>query len=46
MKYYNELFDAYNCPDFTSAKVSLDVDATRRAVESGRRTPVSLKPIR
>lgn len=45
-KYYNELFDAYNCPDFTSAKVSLDVDATRRAVESGRRTPVSLKSIR
>lgn len=43
-KYYHDLFDAYNVPDFTKKKVVLDIRETRRQVFSTDRPKVTLRP--
>ncbi len=42
-KYYHDLFDAYNVPDFTKTKVKLDIRETRRQVFSADRPKVSIR---
>ena len=42
-KYYAELFDSYNVPDFTSQPVTFDVDEARRQVEDNQRVQVKVR---
>ena len=42
-KYYLEMMDAYNCPDFTKTKVELDAHEAYRQVFDNRRTDVKVK---
>jgi hypothetical protein len=42
-KYYLEMMDAYNCPDFTKTKVELDAHETYRQVFENRREKVKVK---
>ena len=42
-KYYLEMMDAYNCPDFTKIRVDLDAHEAYRQVFDNRRTIVKLK---
>ena len=42
-KYYSELFDSYNVPDFTKTPVDLDVHEVHRQVFDGERIQVSIK---
>jgi len=42
-KYYRELFDSYNVPDFTSQPVDFDVDEAQQQVENQERIPVTIR---
>ena len=42
-KYYLEMMDAYNCPDFTKTKVAFDAHEAYRQVFDNRRTSVTIK---
>lgn len=42
-KYYGELFDSYNVPDFTCEPVSFDVREAQRQVESNERIQVKIR---
>ncbi len=42
-KYYQELMDAYNCPDFTKTRVDFDAHEAYRQVFDNRRTAVGIK---
>lgn len=42
-KYYQELMDAYNVPDFTKTKVELDAHETYRQVFDNKREQVKIK---
>ena len=42
-KYYLEMMDAYNCPDFTKTRVDLDAHEAYRQVFDNRRTIVKVK---
>jgi len=42
-KYYHNLFDAYNVPDFTKTKVSVDVRDLQRQVTSEERVKVKIR---
>ncbi len=42
-KYYDELFDSYNVPDFTSQPVEFNVSEAQRQVNSGERQQVRIK---
>jgi hypothetical protein len=42
-KYYLEMMDAYNCPDFTKTKVELDAHEAYRQVFDNQRTMVKVK---
>ena len=43
-KYYMEMFDAYNCPDFTKTKVDFNMREVRQEVFSDKRIQVKIKP--
>ena len=43
MKYYHELFDAYNVPDFTKDKVDFDVRTARDIIFSDNRQEVRIR---
>ena len=42
-KYYRELMDAYNCPDFTKTKVELDAHEAHRQVFDNQRVGVKIR---
>lgn len=42
-KFYAELFDSYNCPDFTKDKVDYDIRSGARECMSGERVNVKVK---
>ena len=42
-KYYREMMDAYNCPDFTKTKVELDAHKTYRQVFDNKREKVKIR---
>lgn len=42
-KYYHELFDAYNVPDFTKTKVNFDIHEAQRQVFAPERIPVKIR---
>ena len=42
-KYYREMIDAYNCPDFTKTKVELDAHKTYRQVFDNKREKVKIR---
>jgi len=42
-KFYREMMDAYNCPDFTKTKVSLDAHETYRQVFENKREHVKIR---
>ena len=42
-KYYREMMDAYNCPDFTKTKVSLDAHEAYRQVFDNQRIKVKIR---
>ena len=42
-KYYRELMDAYNCPDFTKTKVELDAHEAYRQVFDNKREQVKIR---
>lgn len=42
-KYYLEMMDAYNCPDFTKTKVKLNAHETYRQVFDNKRIQVKIK---
>ena len=42
-KYYLEMLDAYNCPDFTKTKVELDAHEAYRQVFDNKREKVKIK---
>lgn len=42
-RFYREMMDAYNCPDFTKTKVDFDAHEAYRQVFDNRRTVVKLK---
>ena len=42
-KYYHELMDAYNCPDFTQKRVELDAHEVYRQVFRSEREKVKIK---
>lgn len=42
-KYYRELMDAYNCPDFTKTRVELDAHETYRQVFENKREQVKIR---
>ena len=42
-KYYGELFDSYNVPDFTSEPVDFNVREAQRQVESNERIQVTIR---
>ena len=42
-KFYREMMDAYNCPDFTKTKVELDAHETYRQVFENQREKVKVK---
>ena len=42
-KYYNEMFDSYNVPDFTKTPVQLDVHEVHRQVFEGNRIQTEIK---
>ena len=42
-KFYRNMFDSYNCPDFTKVKVDFDVRTAREKISSGERKKVKIK---
>ncbi len=42
-KYYQEMMDAYNCPDFTKSRVELDAHEAYRQVFDNKRIQVNIK---
>lgn len=42
-KYYRDMMDAYNCPDFTKTKVELDAHEAYRQVFENKREQVKIK---
>ena len=42
-KYYREMMDAYNCPDFTKTKVELDANEAYRQVFENKREQVKIR---
>ena len=42
-KYYREMMDAFNCPDFTKAKVELDAHEAYRQVFENKREQVKIR---
>ncbi len=42
-KYYGEMMDAYNCPDFTKTKVELDAHEAYRQVFDNKRIQVKIR---
>ncbi len=42
-KYYHQLFDAYNCPDFTKQRVEIDIREARCHLFGNERVPVKTK---
>lgn len=42
-KYYHNLFDAYNVPDFTKTKVTLDTHQVASDIMNGRRRQVTIR---
>ena len=42
-KYYREIMDAYNCPDFTKTKVELDAHEAYRQVFENKREQVKIR---
>ena len=42
-KYYLEMMDAYNCPDFTKTKVKLNAHEAYRQVFDNKRIQVKIK---
>ena len=42
-KYYSEMMDAYNCPDFTKTKVELDAHEAYRQVFDNKRERVKIR---
>ena len=42
-KFYREMMDAYNCPDFTKTKVELDAHETYRQVFENKREQVTIR---
>ena len=42
-KFYREMMDAYNCPDFTKTKVALDAHETYRQVFGNERKKVKIR---
>ena len=42
-KYYREMMDAYNCPDFTKTKVELDAHEAYRQVFENKREQVKIR---
>ena len=43
VKYYRDLFDSHNCPDFTSTKVNFDVRTARENLFSNERVQVKIR---
>lgn len=42
-KFYHDMFDSYNCPDFTKVKVDFDIRVAREEIQSGKRKKVKIK---
>lgn len=42
-KFYRNMFDSYNCPDFTKTKVDFDIRKAREELTTGVRTPVVVR---
>ena len=42
-KYYSEMIDAYNCPDFTKTKVEFDAHEAYRQVFDNKRERVKIR---
>ena len=42
-KFYRDMFDSYNCPDFTKVKVDFDIRVAREEIQSGKRKKVKIK---
>ncbi|MBP3777784.1 MAG: hypothetical protein J6I38_01300, partial [Prevotella sp.] len=42
-KFYREMMDAYNCPDFTKSKVELDAHEAYRQVFDNKREHVKIR---
>lgn len=42
-KFYRDMFDSYNCPDFTKTKVDFDIRKAREELTTGVRTPVVVR---
>lgn len=42
-KYYRDMFDSYNCPDFTKTKVDFDIRKAREELTTGVKTPVVVR---
>ena len=42
-KFYREMFDSYNVPDFTKTKVQFDAHEAHRQVFGGERIPVRVR---
>lgn len=42
-KFYRDMFDSYNCPDFTKTKVDFDMRKAREELTTGVRTPVVVR---
>lgn len=43
LKYYREMMDAYNCPDFTKTKVNIDAHEAYRQVFENKREKVKIR---
>ena len=43
LKYYRNMFDSFNCPDFTSTQVDFDVRTARESLFSNDRVQVKIK---
>lgn len=41
--FYRNMFDSYNCPDFTKTKVDFDIRKAREELTTGVRTPVVVR---
>ena len=43
LKYYRNMFDSFNCPDFTSSQVEFDIRTARENLFSNERVQVKIK---
>ena len=43
LKYYRNMFDSFNCPDFTSSQVEFDIRTARENLFSSERVQVKIK---